>query len=54
MILFMYLLLEFVPWLMIVQPELNFDTSFDPALRFSEAFKASLSEINGPLSHPVC
>ncbi|VDH90719.1 solute carrier family 5 (sodium/glucose cotransporter), member 9 [Mytilus galloprovincialis] len=31
----------------------NFDTSFDPALRFSEAFKASLSEINGPLSHPL-
>ena len=32
----------------------DFDTSFDPALRFSEAFKASFSEINGPLSHPVC
>ena len=28
--------------------------SFDPALRFSEAFKASFIEINGPLSHPVC
>ena len=32
----------------------EFDSSFDPALRFSEAFKASISEINGPLSHPVC
>ena len=32
----------------------EFDTSFDPALSFSEVFKASFSEINGPLSHPVC
>ncbi|CAC5408533.1 unnamed protein product [Mytilus coruscus] len=31
----------------------DFDTSFDPALGFSDAFMALLSEINVPVSQPV-
>ncbi|XP_071181546.1 uncharacterized protein [Mytilus edulis] len=31
----------------------DFDTSFDPALGFSNAFRAPLSEVNVPLSQPV-
>ncbi|CAC5367588.1 unnamed protein product [Mytilus coruscus] len=31
----------------------DFDTSFDPALAFSDAFRAPLSEINVPVSQPV-
>ncbi|CAC5395635.1 unnamed protein product [Mytilus coruscus] len=31
----------------------DFDTSFDPTLGFSDAFRAPLSEINVPVSQPV-